>query len=119
MTRVRQGLGYLAAAWIILSSAMHSILGWKELRASLEKAKVPADLSLGIEAGWHFAGVAMLCLGILAIAALRARQRTPLLVTGAGYVLFGAWALAISGGDPFFLMFLVPGLLLLAAIPAR
>ena len=31
------------------------------------------------------------------------------------YVAFGVWALAIGGLSPFFLLFIIPGLLLVAA----
>lgn len=123
MDRLRCVAGLLAAAWLILSSAMHSILGWKQLRGELTAAKVSAELFLGLKAIWQFAGVAMLALGIIALAILLKRYRGedvsgfPLVVIGAAYAVFAAWALFVSGWDLFFLIFLIPGVVLLLAAP--
>jgi len=125
MERLRCVAGLLAAVWLILSSAMHSILGWKQLRGDLTALKVPAELMLGLKAGWQFAGIAMLAMGIIALAVLLKRYRGvdvsafPLVVIGAAYTLFGAWALFASGWDLFFLIFLIPGVVLLLAAPRR
>ena len=78
------------------------------------------DLLLGLRLAWYFGGVAMLLLGIILLALFAARlrgERRPLLtaaVVAIGYLAFGAWALAVSG-DPFFTVFIVPGVLLAVA----
>lgn len=125
MNRLRYLAGLLAAAWLILSSAFHSILGWKQLNANLAAAKVSAELTLGLKAGWQFAGVAMLAFGIIAFAILLKAYRGqnvyafPIIIIGAAYTAFAAWALLASNWDLFFLMFLVPGVFLLLAVPPK
>lgn len=122
MTRVRNILGLIAAILIILSSAAHSLLGWKALGAQLSAAGAPADLIGGLRIGWQFGGAAMLTFGVLALMIFFHRLRGegvlafPAFLIGLLYVLFGAWAMAVSGFDPFFAgVFLVPGALLLFA----
>jgi hypothetical protein len=67
--------------------------------------------------GWHFAGVAMLTFGAMVVAAFiqvlrgRAVSLAPAMLIATVYLAFGAWALLVSG-DPFFLVFVVPGVLL-------
>jgi uncharacterized membrane protein len=117
-------LGLLAAGWLILSSLAHSILGWKQLQSALGAAKVPADLTLALKFIWQFAGVAMLAFGILALMVFVKARRDPaipgssVIVIGAAYTAFGAWAMIASKLDLFFLIFLVPGILLILASPA-
>ena len=71
MSRWRTVAGLIAGVLLILSSAAHSLLGWKVQRAGLEAARAPADLILG----WHFAGVAMLTFGVIAIVLAAAAGR--------------------------------------------
>lgn len=124
MSRWRTVAGLIAGVLLILSSAAHSLLGWKVQRAGLEAARAPADLILGLGLGWHFAGVAMLTFGVIAIvlaAAGRGRPVSlrPMLMIGVAYVGYGSWAMIASGLEPFFLVFILPGVLLLAAAWGR
>jgi hypothetical protein len=111
----------MAGALLVLSSAAHSLLGWRVQRAALEAARAPADLILGLGFGWQFAGLAMLTFGVIVLLSftqvLRRRPVSlrPVLAIGVAYTVYGGWALTASGLDPFFLVFLVPGLLLLLA----
>jgi hypothetical protein len=121
MTRTRPIIGLVTGALLILSGAAHSLLGWRQLRGELAAARVPPDLSFGVALGWHFGGLAMLVFGVIAVATFARRLRgeraymfVPSVIGGA-YVLFGAWALVASSYRPFFLVFIVPGVLLLAA----
>ena len=43
----------------------------------------------------------------------------PVLVIGLAYTVYGIWVVIASGLDPFFLVFVVPGVLLLAAAVGR
>jgi hypothetical protein len=121
MTRLRIGLGMLAGLLLILSSAAHSLLGWKQLKAALESTHAPADLVTGLSIGWHFAGVAMLAFGVIVLFTYReALARRPVSLRPVGfialvYLVFGVWALKVSDLNPFFLVFIVPGLMLAAA----
>ena len=121
MQKSRDALGLLAGVMLVVSSGAHSILGWRGLRGELADAKVPADLMLGLQIGWQFGGAAMLMLGVVLFVTFGQRLRgtnTPLLLAKAvavTYLVFGAWALRASGGDPFFLVFLIPGAFLAMA----
>ena len=121
MQKSRDALGLLAGLMLVISSGAHSILGWRGLRGELADAKVPADLMLGLQIGWQFGGAAMLMLGVVLIVTFSQRLRgtnTPLLLAKAvavTYLVFGAWALGASGGDLFFLVFLIPGAFLAMA----
>ena len=125
MTRLRAVLGIIAGAILILSSAAHSFLGWKQMRMALAKVQAPSDLVLGVAVGWHFAGVTMLAFGCIVISLFLRRLRGenvssfPALVVALAYLGFGAWALKASHLNPFFFVFIVPGVLLaIAALPA-
>src|SRR5262245_15108148 len=120
MSKTRDVAGVIAAALILLSSAAHTLLGWKALSAELDAAHVQGSLLLGLKIGWYFGGLTMLLLGIILLTLFAARlrgERRPLLPATAvslGYLAYGAWALTVSG-DPFFTVFIVPGALLAAA----
>jgi hypothetical protein len=118
MKRARLVLGLIAGVVLIVSSGAHSFLGWKNLSDRLAVAQVPSDLQIGLKIGWQFAGAAMLVLGVIVIAifAGRLRGQRPSLMPAVAvcilYLAFGAWALAASGGDLFFMIFIVPGAML-------
>ena len=114
-------LGLVAGVLLVASSALHSLLGWPPFRDGLIRAEVPADLIVGLSLGWHFAGVSMLVYGLLMILlfwdALKQRPvslRPARLIAG-GYLVFGVWALTVTNLDPFPLVFILPGLMLLVA----
>ena len=120
MSKLRDISGAIGGALILLSSAAHTLLGWKALSAELADAHVQGDLLVGLKMGWYFGGLAMLLLGTimlrLFVARLRGKARSlvPASVVAIGYLGFGAWALAVSG-NPFFMVFIVPGVLLAGA----
>jgi len=120
MMRLRTVLGLIAGAILVLSSAAHSLLGWKGLRARLVTAQAPPDLILGIATGWHFAGAAMLAFGLIVLAIFVKRLRgeaastLPALIIAILYIISGAWAM-LATGNPFFFIFIVPGLMLAVA----
>ena len=109
MQRFRSILGLIAGLFMILSSAAHSLLGWKLLRAALVETHAPEELVQTLGLGWHFGGVAMLAFGGLVLMLFSRRLRgvdvslMPAIVIGVTYVVFGAGAFLFSGFDPFFL----------------
>jgi hypothetical protein len=121
MSRPRAILGLAAAALLVLSSGAHSLLGWPVQRAALAEVHASADLVSGLAMGWHFAGAAILAFGIIAgwtfLRLLRGQPAwtRPVQVIGVVYFLFGIGALVASGFEPFFLIFVIPGAMLLAA----
>lgn len=120
MNRLRATLGIVAGVLMLLSAAAHSLLGWPQLRAQLEAAHAPADLIQGLGMGWNWGGAAMVAFGatVLRLFVRGLRGATvdvvPARIITVLYLVFGAGALFITG-DPFFLVFIVPGLLLAAA----
>lgn len=117
-------LGLIAGAFLILSAGAHSILGWKAQSEALAQTNAPPDLVQGLMVGWMFGGPVMLVFGIICIATFLKRFRGDAVSTFApaliaiAYLAFGAWAAVITGGDPFFMLFAVPGVLLaIASIP--
>jgi hypothetical protein len=125
MTRLRTVLGLIAGVILVLSSAAHSFLGWKALRTGLVAAQAPPDLIRGLAIGWHFAGAAILAFGIIVINLFAKRLRgeavssSPAVIIAVLYLASGLWAMLITG-NPFFFIFIVPGLMLaVAAAPER
>lgn len=120
MSRARNITGVIAAVIILLSSAAHSLMGWPAIRQKMVEGNVPADLTFGLQVGWQFGGVCMVVFAVILIALFMRRMRgeavstLPAVAIGIAYVAFGAWAL-MAGKDPFFLIFIVPGVLLLIA----
>jgi hypothetical protein len=120
MARFRAVLGLIGSAMLILSAAAHSLGGGPAIAAELRQAGVPPALLTNMTIAWHFGGVAMLVLGVIVAAVFVRRLRglrtspSPALLTGGAYVLFGGWAI-LASRNPFFLIFVVPGALMLAA----
>ena len=118
-------LGQIVGVFLMLSSAAHSLLGWRQLQMQLNAAGVAPDLQTGLRIGWQFGGAAMLAFGFIVLTVFTARRRgtkAPLWapqVISVLYVAFGGWALSVSRGDLFFLIFVIPGLLLAIASFAR
>ena len=111
-------MGILAGALIVLSGGAHAFLGWPAIAQRLSVTNAPADLIAGLRVAWQFGGVAMLALGaiVLMTFAPAAGPRSTRFATliGVLYVAFGGWALAATR-DAFFLIFVVPGVLLVTA----
>ena len=123
MARARTVLGLVAAGMLILSSFAHSILGWKGLSEELAKTNAPANLVTGLKVGWMYGGVVMLVLGVILIPLFTRRLRgeevsgLPAAAVSVAYLGFGAWALLASDLSPFFMGFMVQGVLLAVAAP--
>jgi len=119
MKRARLILGVVAGVMLLASSTAHSTLGWQSLAEGLANTNVSSDLQTGLRIGWMFGGAAMVVLGVIAISTFVGRLRgakpplLPIVAIAIVYMAFGAWAIAASGGDLFFLgVFVVPGALL-------
>jgi hypothetical protein len=124
MRRWRAAGGAAAALMLILSAGAHSLLGGPRVEAELRAAGVTPELLLRMRVGWQFGGLAMLALGAMLLVLFVRRLRGervpvfPAVITAAAYLLFGGWALWISG-NPFFFIFIVPGALLALAATGR
>lgn len=125
MERMRSLFGLIAGALMLVSGGAHSFFGWKVQREALLAANAPADLISTLGLGWHFGGVAMLAFGCMVIALFAKGGKgsvpvMPAAVIATTYLTFGLGAMIVTKLDPFFLVFVVPGaLLLLASFPRR
>lgn len=126
MDRLRSILGILAGIVMIASAGAHSLLGWQQLGSALRATQADADLITTVGIGWRFGGAAMLAFGIIVIAFFWKQLQgvpaplMPAVVIGVTYLAFGAGAFVASRFDPFFMVFIIPGLLvLLAAFPRK
>lgn len=112
--RVMGTIVMIGGLLITLASMPRAFLGWPLLRDSL-KGQVSDDALLTAAIGWLFGSFAMATLGIVALVSasqlLRGNKtaRTQAIAIGAGYLLFGFWALWYSDGSPHFYGFLVMG----------
>lgn len=118
---MRSILVMIAGALMVLSAFAHGPLGWRALGPELAKAGVPADLLGAMAIGWWFGSAMMLASGAVALVAGTRLQRgdrsgaVPALIVATAWVGFGLAALVYRHGSPFFLLFIVTGLL--AAVP--
>ena len=121
MPRVGSILGLVAGVLMIASSATHVLFGWNVLEGALVRAHTPDELVSALGLGWRFGGAAMLAFGFIVMALFIHRLKgaavslRPAIVIGLTYVFFGVWALVASHFDPFFLVFVVPGVMVLIA----
>jgi hypothetical protein len=125
MDRLRSVLGLLGGGIIAASSALHALMGWPAMAGELTRIQASPDLVAGLRVGWYFGSVAMLAFGLVAIVTFAARMRgqpaslAPVVIVAVTYLAFGLWALVASGMNPFFLIFIVPALMLLIASWSR
>jgi hypothetical protein len=121
MILLRIVLGFVVAAFMIFSSFMHSILGWKSMSGQLRDAHAPEDLIANLALAWHLSGAVMFTFGVILIllfSKFLKNRATPLWVgqcVALFYACFGVWALVESRNPFFAIMFVVPGALLLFA----
>lgn len=121
MYELRWWAGVLGGVFLLLSSLAHGVLGGAALREELTGAGVPEELREAVSLGWSLGGWAMAVFGLVALATFGRWLRggrpdaLPAQLVGAAYLLYGLWAFAVSGWEPFFLNFPVTGLLVLQA----
>ena len=119
--RGRAVLAFVAAAILVLTGAVHVIFGWPAMTQAFATTNAPPALVQGLAVPWHFAGLSMISFGVIVALTIRRAMRRPnesltsVIVIGALYVLFGGLGMAATRGDPTFVMFLVPGVMLVAA----
>lgn len=117
LSRARVVCGLVAGGLMIASGLMHSVMGWPAVKVALQKADARAVADLAVP--WHFTGGAMMTFGALAALCVLGAMRgepallMPVRVVAIAYLLFGAAGLVFIKPDPTFLLFLVPGAMLL------
>ena len=122
--RVRVVAGLVGSIVMMLSSLPHTLAGWPAQRVVLERTQVPADTVLGLSIGWYFGGVAIAVFGLVSTLSFVQvlRGHTPHMrattIIGLAYTGFGLWAWFVTR-QPFPLVFILPGLLVLTGSTAR
>jgi hypothetical protein len=117
--RARALLGLVAGGFMVASAFTHGWGGWPNLEGALERAGVEGTHIGSLRVGWWFGSAAMAALGAIVIAqslsALRGGpvSRATVAIVALMYVAFGAWAFVVRDMNPFFLMFVATGLLVL------
>ena len=121
MNKVFSVIGLIAGLLMILSSVAHSFFGWQAIRMELVAAHVSGDLLLGVQLGWQFGGAAILTFGVIVVAIFwkslqgRSTSTFPAAVIGLVYIGFGLWAFFVTSFDPFYMVFIIPGLMSLGS----
>lgn len=115
--KLRAYLGLAAGMFMLAGAAAHALTGFLPFQVAFEAAGVPFGVITGSYIGWIWGSFAMTAFGLMTIIeSSRALREGPysrpvLWLAGGAYVVFGAWALGISGFNPYFVFFVVVGLL--------
>ncbi len=123
-SRARLIVGLVGSLAMLASSLPHSLMGWPAQREVLRQSQVPADTVLGLSIGWYFGGLAIAVFGLIAtlsfVQVLRghAPHMRATTIIGTAYMGFGLWAWFVTR-EPFPLVFIVPGLMVLTGSLAR
>lgn len=122
MSALKLTAGLVAALLMILSGLAHSTIGWREVNRTLRGTNIPLAVRDGLAVPWHFTGLSMAAFGlIVAVVLWRARSggsgvsTAVLLIVGGVWLLVGAVGMLTIKVDATFLLFLVPGFLVLIA----
>lgn len=118
--QILTGIYWISGLLIGLGAFGHGFLGVKPVRAALGAVPLPADIREAIWIVWYFVSGCMLVFGGLIIGAwFAARRGRPqaLVVPSVIALFYVATGVAAYGyqHDPFWLVFLVEGALLLVA----
>ena len=113
----------VVAAFLMLSSLAHGILGWKAMSAELVRTGVSPDLLAELATGWYLGSVAMVAFAVIVFSSwLEARGKGPAGRAAAAtialvYFGFGMLAFLFRSFDRHFLIaFVIPGVLLGVAV---
>jgi hypothetical protein len=119
-TRILTAVYWIIGLLIGLGAFAHGFVGVKPVRAALAAVNLPADIREGIWIVWYYHSGAMIVFAVLIIgawfAARRGRPHAFLapIVIALFYIIYGIAAYAYQH-NPFWLLPLVEGALLLAA----
>jgi len=122
MIRIAAFVAYwLAAVTIALGSIGHGFLGVKPVRAALAAVALPPDILRVLWIVWYCTSLSMVAFGALLFwawpalkAGSRSRSAVPLII-GTLYAIEGIACFVYTGGHPFWLLFLVQGVLILGS----
>ena len=108
-------LYWLAAVTITLGAYGHAFVGVRPVRAAIEASTLPPDIVRVLWIVWYFVSGCMIAFGALLFWAWPGLRRgspsrsAVALLVGSFYAITGITAYGYSGGEPFWLLFLVQG----------
>jgi hypothetical protein len=115
--KLRAYLGLAAGMFMLAGAAAYALTGFLPFQVAFEAARVPVGVITGSYIAWIWGSFAMAGLGLITLVeasrALRERpySRPVVAFSGLTFLVFGAWALGISGFNPHFLYFVVLGVM--------
>jgi hypothetical protein len=122
MTRTLAAVAYwFSAVTITLGSIGHGFVGVKPVRAALDAVTLPPDIMRVLWIVWYWASGTMVMFGLLlfwawpALKAGSSSRSAPPLIIGVSYVIVGIVSFLYTERDPFWLLFLTQGVLLLGS----
>ena len=122
MRRTLAAVAYwFAAVTITLGSIGHGFLGVKPVRTALDAVTLPPDILRVFWIVWYWVSGTMVIFGLLLIwawPALKAgssSRSAPPLIIGVSYVIVGIVCFPYTKHDPFWLLFLTQGVLILGS----
>ena len=122
MTRMVAAVAYwFSAVTITLGSIGHGFFGVKPVEAALDAVTLPLDIMRVLWIVWYWVSGTMVMFGLLlfwAWPALKAgsfSRSAPPLIIGVFYLTSGIVCFLYTRGDPFWLLFLTQGVLLLGS----
>jgi hypothetical protein len=114
-------LYWIAAVTITLGAYGHGFVGVRPVAAAIAASSLPRDVVAVIWIVWYFVSGCMVTFGLLLMWAWpsvksgsKTRSGVPLIV-GAFYVVTGIASYLYSGREPFWLLFLTLGVIVLAS----
>lgn len=122
MTRTLAAVAYwFAAVTITLGSIGHGFLGVKPVRTALDAVTLPPDILRVVCIVWYWVSGTMVIFGLLlfwawpALQAGSSSRSAPPLIIGVSYVIVGIVCFLYTKHDPFWLLFLTQGVLILGS----
>jgi len=112
---------WLAAITITLGAYGHGFVGVKPVREAIAASTLAPDVADAIWIVWYFVSGCMLTFGILlfwgwpALKAGSSSRSSPALLIGAFYAVFGIASYLYSGREPFWLLFVAQGVLVIGS----
>jgi hypothetical protein len=122
LTRIIATAAYwLAAITITLGAYGHGFVGVKPVREAIAASTLAPDIVRPIWIVWYFVSGCMVVFGLLlfwawpALKGGSSSRSVPALIVGGFYAVTGIASYLYSGGDPFWLLFLVQGAIVIGS----
>jgi hypothetical protein len=123
MTRTLAAVAYwLSAVTITLGSIGHGFFGVKPVRTALDAVTLPPEIMRVLWIVWYWVSGTMVIFGLLlfwawpALKAGSSSRSAPPLIIGVSYMITGIVCFLYTNRDPFWLVFLTQGVVILGSM---